>query len=48
MNHDSKDLHELKHEPRPGFGWIFAVAFIVMAAYLAFILYTSPGTVAHP
>lgn len=43
MHPGSDDLHELKHEARPGYGRIFAIAFAVMALYLALILISSPG-----
>lgn len=38
-----QELRELKHEPVPGYGKAFAIAFAIMAIYLAIILISSPG-----
>jgi len=48
MHPASDDLQELKHEARPGYGRIFAIAFLVMGLYLALILLSSPGPAGHP
>lgn len=37
------ELHELKHEAKPGYGRIFAIVFAVLGLYLALILISSPG-----
>jgi len=39
----SRELHELKHEAKPGYGRIFAIVFAVLGLYLAMILISSPG-----
>lgn len=40
---DNHELHELKHEAKPGYGRIFAIVFAAMGLYLALILISSPG-----
>jgi hypothetical protein len=40
---DPQPLQELKHEPVPGYGRVFAICFAAMALYLLIILLTSPG-----
>lgn len=37
-------LHELKHDPVPGYRRAFVIAFAIMALYLAVILISSPGS----
>ncbi len=41
----SSELRELKHEAKPGYGRIFAIVFVILGLYLAFILISSPGPV---
>ena len=36
-------MHELKHDPVPGYPRAFAIAFLIMGLYLALILVSSPG-----
>ncbi len=40
-------MNELKHTAKPGYRKVFLIAFAVMAAYMAFILISSPGKVEY-
>ncbi len=44
QTNSDEPLHELKHDPVPGYRKAFVIAFAIMALYLAAILISSPGS----
>lgn len=47
MEHEKRELMELRHEPVPGYLKALVAAFAVGVAYLGYIFLVSAGTAGH-